>query len=301
MPKVTFIIPCYNSRKTIEKTIASLLRQERFDLVAEIIVVDSSDDQETRRYLQSLKHEKLKLILRDHKTPPAQGRNLGAKAAQGDILCFIDSDVYLDPAWLTVIAEAYQKGCRAGCGSVAAPDFQQHNKLALAQLYLQFNESLNTGPLRQVDMVPACNMFMDAALFEQAGGFPELRASEDVLLCLKVKEWTPVWFVPEARCFHIFRESFSSYFSNQKVLGKYILVYRRMKYDRWYYRGFWPMVMLPAFLTIKFLRITSRIAKAEGGHFKKFLSSFHLFLAGLYYWAVGFLQGCFEKGNYAKS
>ena len=61
--------------------------------------------------------------------------------------------------------------------------------------------------------------------------------------------------LPKAKCFHIFRESFESYFNNQKVLGKYIIVYRRMTYNKWYYKGFWPILLLPAFLLIKITRI----------------------------------------------
>ena len=133
---------------------------------------------------------KLKLVLLDKKTSPAHGRNIGVEHAEGELLCFVDSDVYLDENWLVNILEAYESGCLVGCGSVSVPDFQQNNNLSLAQLYLQFNESLDVGEKRTVDMVPACNMFVKKDLFEKAGGFPIIRASEDVLLCLKLGEFT---------------------------------------------------------------------------------------------------------------
>jgi glycosyltransferase involved in cell wall biosynthesis len=301
MINFSIIIPSYNSYNTLDRTLKSIFRLKSFERVKDVIVVDSSDDGKTRELLRDSSpsfygtqrdSHKLNIILLDQKTSPALGRNIGAKHAQEDILCFIDSDVYLDDEWLENIIQAYESGCKAGCGSVSVPDFQQNSKLAMAQLYLQFNESLNAGEKRLVAMVPACNMFVDKVLFERAGSFPDIRASEDVLLCLKLGEFTKIWFVPKAKCFHIFRESFSSYFNNQKVLGKYIMVYRRMTYNKWYYKGLWPVLMLPVFLLIKITRIKFRIFKAGWGHYKRFFISSPLFLAGLWYWAVGFLEGC---------
>lgn len=296
MPSVSLIIPSYNSHLTVGKTLQSIFRQRDLCLVHEVIVVDSSDDAATRTVLSELKHEKLKLLLLNTKTSPSDGRNTGAAIATGDLLCFIDSDVFLAPDWLSKILEAYKNGCRAGCGSVSIPDFQENSKLALAQLYLQFNESLNVGKTRPVTMVPACNMFVERSLFERAGRFPRMRASEDVVLCLNIGKTDKVWFVPSARCYHIFRENLQSYFNNQIVLGKYIIVYRRLVYNTWFYKGLWPVVLLPMFLIIKSARIKLRIMNAGGEHFKRFFFSSHLFAAGLWYWAVGFLQGCFEPG-----
>ncbi len=295
MPSVSFIIPSYNSHLTIGKTLQSIFRQKDFHLVREVIVVDSSDDTATRTVLNDLKHEKLKLVLLNVKTSPSDGRNSGAAIATGDLLCFIDSDVFLALDWLVKVLKSFEEGCRAGCGSVSVPDFQQDNKLALAQLYLQFNESLAVGETRQVAMVPACNMFVERSLFEKAGRFPQMRASEDVVLCLNIGKTDKVFFVPSARCYHIFREDRKSYFNNQVVLGKYIIVYRRMVYGKWYYKGLWPVLLLPAFLIIKTARIKLRIMKAGGEHFKRFFFSSHLFAAGLWYWAVGFWQGCFDR------
>jgi glycosyltransferase involved in cell wall biosynthesis len=292
MIDVSFIIPSYNSCKTIARTFESIFQQKTFSCIKEIIVVDSSDDRKTRALLDD---SKLKAILLDKKTSPALGRNIGAQNATGNLLCFIDSDVYLDENWLENILEAYNNGCRAGGGSVSIPDFQSKSNLALAQLYLQFNEFLETGEKRQMFMVPACNMFVERELFNKTGGFPNIRASEDVLLCLRLSDLAKVWLVPGARCFHVFRDSLQSYFNNQKILGKHIIIYRRMISPKWYYMGAWPVLLLPAFLIIKMTRIKLRIYKAGWQHYKKFVVSSPLFLAGLFYWSIGFVQGCFSK------
>ncbi len=295
---ISFIIPSFNSRKTIERTIESILAQTVQDQIKEIFVVDSSDDAESKTQLLDLKSPLIKILMLNQKTIPAEGRNMGAKQAVGDLLCFIDSDVFLSKDWLAEILKARKEGCMVGCGSVSIPDFQKNNVLALGQLYLQFNESLAVGKRREITLIPACNMFCDRELFNRAGGFPDLRASEDVMFCLKVRQVTPVWFVPEAKCYHIFRESYPAYFRNQIVLGKHIILYRREYYNKWYYKGAWPLILLPAFILIKMGMIKIRILKAGWKHFGKFLYSLPVFLIGLFYWGVGFAEGCKgAKGN----
>jgi glycosyltransferase involved in cell wall biosynthesis len=289
MTKVSFIIPSYNSVKTINDTLESILNQESSNLIKEVILVDSSDDLLTRKSITSLNYPKLKTIFLDKKTLPALGRNIGAKESTGELLCFIDSDVCLDSHWLSRILEANSKGCRVGGGSVAVLPAQKDKTLVLAQFYLQCNEYIESGLIRKIAMVPGCNMFVERQLFDEVGGFPDIRASEEVLLCLTLGKITPVWFIPAAKCFHVFREDKESYLKNQIMLGRYIIIYRRRIYNKFIYKGIWPLLFLPGFLLIKLIRIIFRISIA--GHFKYFLKSLPLFLTGLFYWGLGFGQG----------
>ena len=109
MVKVSFIIPSYNSHLTIEKTIQSVFRQQPQEHIAEVIVVDSSDDGKTRDIFKKFDHPKLKVLSLNQKTSPSAGRNMGAKLSQGTLLCFIDSDVFLSDDWLSNILDAFKK------------------------------------------------------------------------------------------------------------------------------------------------------------------------------------------------
>jgi glycosyltransferase involved in cell wall biosynthesis len=300
MPQVSFIIPSYNSLNAIGLTLDSILKQTALSSIRDIIIVDCSDDLKTRKILRAFHEELFKThrhvenitILLDDKTSPAEARNLGVKRSHGELLCFIDSDVILEPHWLDHVLDAFQTGCLAGSGSVSIPEFQENKPIAPAQLYLQFNESLNAGVKRIIPMVAACNMFVDKKLFLDLGGFPKIRAAEDTLLCLSIRKITPIWFIPGARCFHIFREDFQAYFSNQVMLGKHILIYRRMTYSKWFYKGIWPALLLPGFLLVKFFRMNKRIGAAGSQHTISYLKTSPLFLLGLIGWAAGFLSGC---------
>ncbi len=290
---ISVIIPSYNSSATITRTLDSLLSQEKTP--EEILVVDSSDDGKTPSVLSGFEKKGVRVTRLAKKTGPAAGRNIGASQAAGSVLAFIDSDAYAAADWTAKIEEAVSGGCRMGGGSLSIPDFQKNKPLALAQYFLQFNEFLDTGKRRVKVFVPSVNLFCEKALFEELGGFPDIRASEDVLFGLAAGKKTPVWFEPSIKIFHIFREDLGAYLRNQVMLGKYILIYRRKYYNSLLYKGIVPVLLLPAFVLLKLARIVLRIVMTgKPGEIARFLFSLPLFLLGLWYWAAGFFQGCFE-------
>lgn len=296
MTPLTAIIPSYNSAATIRRTLDSLFRQEAGSGIDEVIVVDSSDDGRTREVLASYNEPRLKTVYLAKKTMPAEARNRGAEEASGDVLLFIDSDAYAAPDWAGQIRRAYQSGCRAGGGSIGLPEEQKFRPVPLAQLFLQFNDFLEKGNKELRSFTPSCNLFCEKKLFWEAGGFPLLRASEDVMFGMKVNETAPFWFLPEAKVYHIFRESFSSYLKNQLLLGKYILIYRRkLKPESFLWRGMLPLFLLPGIVFVKGLRISLKVMVS--GYFFRYFLTLPFFLAGLMAWGAGFFQGIFNDAQ----
>lgn len=300
--KTSVIVPSYRSAATLGRTLKSL-RAIPESMLNEIIVVDSSEDEASRRFVASQADGRVQVIALERQTMPAVARNIGARHAVGDLLVFIDSDAYAAQGWLERILEAHASGCRVGGGSVGLPDFQSQKPVALAQYYLQFNEFLKPGvsgspalERRRVRFVPSCNLFCEKKLFDSVGGFPEIRASEDVLFGLAAGRQTDVWFVPEAEIKHVFRESYSAFFSNQRLLGRYIFLYRKKEDpDRFYYKGLWPVVFLPAFLAVKLARIIWRVVRLGLLDTLRFALVFPFFLAGLAAWAWGFGAAALEN------
>jgi len=296
MVKFTVIIPAYNSLATIPATIASLSLDCHRDFVREIIVVDSSDAPASIEYLVAAEARgEIRLISCATKTMPSIARNVGARAALSPYLVFIDSDVAVTAQWSRKIADYFSAGGLAGAGSVTIPPHQRKSLLPLGQLYLQFNEFLDTAPRQVKPFAPSCNLFCTRAVFDAAGGFPSIRASEDVLFCLKLSRLADLVFLPEARVCHIFREQFAPFVKNQVLLGRYVNIYRRsINPAAFYLSGFGALLAAPAVTLIKFLRIVSRIAGSNQSHRMAFLRSFPVFLYGLLCWAYGFIQGGFS-------
>ncbi|MFC1708730.1 glycosyltransferase [Candidatus Omnitrophota bacterium] len=290
--KISIIIPSFNSGLTVEHTLKALDLQTRKDLLSEIIVVDSSDDIQTKRMLSRYESSQIRVLDAGVKVMPAIGRNIGARQARGEILAFLDADAYPAYDWLKNIAEAYEKGCQVGGGCIVLPDFQKNKPIALAQYYLQFNEYMCTGSDRIKNFVPSCNMFCDRELFQKVGGFPEMRAAEDVLFGLKVNKTHQLWFLPKAKVYHIFRENWKGFLRNQVLLGKYVIIYRKNYYDTLIYKGIVPLMLFPIFLCIKLLRMVLRIFQSGWHHIYRFMMASPVFLIGLLFWSVGFIKGC---------
>ena len=298
-PKISIIIPSYNSAKTIGSVLEAIAAQTRKELISEIIIVDSSDDAVTKEVLERRVVPNVRIISAGTRVMPAVGRNLGAKNPGGDILLFLDSDTCLEKDYIEKVASVCETGARAGGGAILLPDFQRNKLMPLVQYFLQCNEFIDVGGTRKKRFIPSCNVFCERALFEKVGGFPEIRAAEDVMFCLNLIQHEPFWFLPQAKVYHIFREDLGSFFANQALLGEYVLRYRRLAYpEKFYYRGYFAVVFTPAFLVIKFCLITLRILRSRWEYIGKYLVTLPVFLVGLLAWGAGFARGAFRERSH---
>ena len=119
---LTLIIPTKNRPNDIQKAIKSVLFQTR--LPDELIVVDQSKDNLSKLAIKKnvINCQKIKLIyIHDTKIKGlVDAKRVGVKNASGDIICFIEDDVYLEPSYLKEIELGFMKypkmlGC---CGVV---------------------------------------------------------------------------------------------------------------------------------------------------------------------------------------
>lgn len=92
MPEVSIILPVYNGERYINRTITSVLQQTISDF--ELILIDDGSTDNTRELLYNWarKDSRIQLIENDCNMGVAEVRNKGIALAQGDYVCFIDSD-----------------------------------------------------------------------------------------------------------------------------------------------------------------------------------------------------------------
>lgn len=113
-PMVSVIVPAYQSasllRSCLAGIIASDLPREQFEL----IVVDDCSNDGTREVAQTM----AEIVLTTDAGPrgPAAARNIGALAARGAVLVFIDSDVVIAPTTLSGFVRRFNE--RAGVHAV---------------------------------------------------------------------------------------------------------------------------------------------------------------------------------------
>jgi glycosyltransferase involved in cell wall biosynthesis len=288
----SIIIPSYNSHRTISYTIDHILSQNQIQRVADIIVVDSSDDEKTKPYLSSLDNEKITIIHSGIKIIPAIQRNIGVRCAKGNLLIFIDADAFPKENWLSTILSAYDKGRKVGGGGYLVPDFQKNNRIVYAQYYLEFGSFIPTGKERTRKVLPSCNLYCDKTVFQNIGGFPEIRAAEDSLFCREVrKTGLSIVFLPKATVYHIFREDNLDSLKNQCLIGEYAFIFRKNLLHKFYIKGFIFYILVPILLMIKFSFLVYYVLRAGVAHYIPFLQSRKYFIYGLMSWFRGFLRG----------
>lgn len=290
---VSIIIPSFNSSRTLKLTLSSILRQDQA-IIEETIVVDSSDDGMIADIKSEFGPKGIRFITAGIKVMPAIQRNIGARLSRGKLLLFLDADVILEENYVAKILGYYDEGYMAGFGSVVLPEFQKKRFLPVAQYYLQLSEYMPRGPIREKAFFLGCSNFCDRRLFDASGGYPEIRASEDVLYGLNVSKLKSIWFFPEARVSHVFRDRWKGFLGNQKLLGKYVAKYRKRESNMSILRPSLALLLFPLFFTYKISRILQRIISAGPMNVFKLIYVFPVFLVGVISWSAGFVTGIRE-------
>src|SRR5688572_1234839 len=107
MPRVSVIIPAYNSQATIAATLEALRRQAFEDF--EAIVVDSSPGEETARLVAD-RFPEVRFQRSRQRLLPHGARNRGVEMAAGELLVFTDPDCVPAPDWLASLVSAHDQG-----------------------------------------------------------------------------------------------------------------------------------------------------------------------------------------------
>ncbi len=89
MPFISVIIPLYNKKAIVSRSIQSVLGQSYQDL--ELIVVDDGSTDDSVAVVEQIKDERIRLI-RQENGGPSKARNTGAKHARGEWIVFLDAD-----------------------------------------------------------------------------------------------------------------------------------------------------------------------------------------------------------------
>lgn len=102
---VSFVVPVFNSEKTIGEVVKTMAGQERADLIQQVVLINDGSEDNTLQVLHDLKQQyaQLPIIVLDNdgRKYSAVSRNRGLQHATGDLVCFVDSDILLPPDYLT--------------------------------------------------------------------------------------------------------------------------------------------------------------------------------------------------------
>lgn len=179
---ISIIIPAYNAGQTIANCLKSIYESTYLDF--ECIVVDDHSSDSTLKLVEPFNP---KIIRMDRQQGAAHARNQGAKAARGNILLFIDSDVTIYSDTLAKVAEAFSvnPNISALFGSY---DDQPWNSNFLSQYKNLFHHYIHqTSQEDATTFWTGCGA-IKKEVFLKIGGFNEqCRMMEDIELGYKLK------------------------------------------------------------------------------------------------------------------
>jgi len=132
-------------------------------------------------------------------------------------------------------------------------------------------------------------------LFLQTGGYPEVRAAEDVLFGFEINKITELLFLPSAVSAHIFRINLRGFYINQRLLGRHAALYRRGMHKMFKLTPTLMYILYPLIISIKLYRILPRIVVAGRTYFNSLIRVFPYFFVGMHHWTMGFISGSTEK------
>jgi glycosyltransferase involved in cell wall biosynthesis len=225
-PLVSVVIACPNGSWMLDECLAALERQTYRNF--EVIVLPDEGERGTEIYQLSTINYQLSTIPTG-KVRPAEKRNIGIKAAKGEIVAFIDDDAYPDSRWLEYAVKYFGEptiGALGGPGVTPPGDgfWAQCGGRVYENVFVSGNyryRYLGGRVRRDIDDYPSCNLFVRKDILGQIGGYrTDFWPGEDTLLCEDIvrKAKRRIVYDPWTLVYHHRRPLFAAHL---RQLGRY--------------------------------------------------------------------------------
>jgi len=222
LPPVSVVIPVKDRADELRRCLDSIARIDYpQDLLQVIVVDDGSSDLSA-----AVARESGAQVVPSGGTGrgPAAARNVGARAASGDILAFIDSDCCASTGWLAELLPAFNDPKLAAVGGqvdgMCTTSAVDRYEAVMSSLSLGSRErSGSSGD--DTFYLPSCNLLVRRTVFLGVGGFDDtMHVGEDVDLTWRLRDngWT-ISYLPFGRVLHEHRSTLRSFMSRRFDYG----------------------------------------------------------------------------------
>jgi glycosyltransferase involved in cell wall biosynthesis len=159
---VSVIVPAHNEESYLSRTLSSLQSQSG-TVAREILVVDGGSTDATRDVAREFGVE----LLEQSGTGIGAGRHEGGEHASGDWLAFVDADTRVRESYLTEMLSFVREHDLAAATSRCRVVGSYRGKAKQAVVNRVF-------PHLARPILPGFNFFVDADVYEETGGFPNV-------------------------------------------------------------------------------------------------------------------------------
>lgn len=217
LPRFSVVVCSYNGARNIGRTLSALRELDYPDF--EVIVVDDGSTDGTSDIAATV--DGIRLI-RTRNCGLSHARNVGMRAASGELIAYVDDDAWPDRQWLRYLAHGFRSGGYAGVGG---PNIVPEDDPCVAQCVA----NSPGGPTHVLltdsvaEHIPGCNMAFRTDRLREIGGFDEQYtiAGDDVDVCWRLQEaGHTLGFSPAALVWHRRRNTVRGYLKQQYNYGR---------------------------------------------------------------------------------
>ncbi len=216
MIKYSIVIAVYNRPEEVVELLESLTMQS-LKAEMEVIIVEDGSQVTCAKEIDIFRRQiDIKYIVQENQGP-GRARNNGAAIAQGEYLLFFDSDCVLPSNYLAIADERLKRESFACFGG---PD-RAHKFFTRIQKAISYSMTsfFTTGGIRggrkKVDRFypRSFNLGVKKSVFDEVGGFSDMRYGEDIDFSMKVYErGYVVGLMEDNFVYHKRRNTFRSFF-----------------------------------------------------------------------------------------
>lgn len=221
MPKISVIIPAYNSANTILETIASVQQQTFTDF--ELIVINDGSTDNTLELLETIEDNRLKIFSYTNGGLPV-ARNRGIAHSKGEFISFIDADDLWSKDKLELQSEALLRNPKAGVAYSWTMVIDEKGESFFPGHLVSHQGDVSKQLLSNNFIASGSNVMLRRSVVESIGEFdPTLKSAEDWDYWLRIAlRGNQFVVVPKAQIFY--RQSSRAMSSKIEVMEKYNLM-----------------------------------------------------------------------------
>jgi glycosyltransferase involved in cell wall biosynthesis len=215
-PKVSVIIASHNAQSTLEDCLQSLMQLKYPNF--EVIVVDDGSTDATAAIARRFPFRLISIP----KGGLSVARNVGLRAATGEIVAYTDSDCRVDPHWLSYLVVPFMNSDVVGAGgpNLVPPDdpWMAHcvARSPGGPMHVLLTDTI-------AEHIPGCNMAFRKWALEEIDGFNPLyvKAGDDVDVCWRLQaRGYQLGFSHSALVWHHHRSRVRAYWRQQVGYGE---------------------------------------------------------------------------------
>ncbi|WEV45349.1 glycosyltransferase family 2 protein [Streptococcaceae bacterium ESL0687] len=180
-PKISIIIPVYNSEKYIKQCIDSILQNTYTDY--EVLLINDGSTDNSLTILEDFRQsdDRIQVINKENQGV-APTRNLGISIAQGEYIVFIDNDDFIDSDYLEIYLQEIEKNK----SDIVIGGYKRTNKEKI--LFSDYPRDSKWG--KYIILAPWAKIYRKSFLLKNDIQFLDYPIGEDVYFNLKAFNFT---------------------------------------------------------------------------------------------------------------